>query len=229
MTVNGSGDDFPSTHVFGAIRGDLPARDGHTGELPIVHDATQAPYQDLAPETLDTAWEAAHPPPTGDSEHDDGKSLDVRAPEDSWEDFQHWQRIRILDMLATAVINGTEPAYAARRTACALVSPAAFIARIHENATFTEAGSRPPHRAVDGTPMRCSKCQGIYTLGTGEPDWVIAGREDTTCEPCTLAAPKHAAKPATATVKAKAPAPPGTRRTRPSRARKAAITRTDTP
>ncbi len=56
----------------------------------------------------------------------------------------------------------------------------------------------------NGTPFRCTQCQGVWIGLDGEPDWRIAGREDTTCPPCTLAAPRHAApelpaaKPATA-------------------------------
>ena len=69
-----------------------------------------------------------------------------------------------------------------------------------------------------GTPMRCPDCARIHRPLAGAPDWDVAGREDIACPPCWAARPKHAAKaPAKTAPKAAA----GTRRRRPSQARKA--------
>jgi hypothetical protein len=180
--VNGSGDDFPSTHVFGAVRGE-PVHDGHTGELPAVYDA-------LTPDTLNTEWDLAHPPA---GEH-------TIEPPPVWDQ----QVLMALGIIGDLVQRGREPKEIVNRAAVAL---------LHDP-------GKP------GTPLRCTNCSRVYLAGDGPCDWRMAGRADGMCWDCTLAAPKHAAKPAPAAVKPKAPAPPGTtRRQRPSRARKAAINR----
>jgi hypothetical protein len=115
------------------------------------------------------------------------------------------QVLMALGIIGDLVQRGREPAE---------IVPRAAVALLHD-----------PGKA--GTPLRCTTCSRVYLAGDGVCDWRMAGRSDGPCWECTLAAPKHAAKPAP--VKPKAPAPPGARRTRPSRARKQAITRTDTP
>jgi hypothetical protein len=192
------GDDFTFADIFGPRRGELPARDGHTGELPaitIYADDTPAPYQALTEDTLSTEWENAHPPPVSGKHHHDG------TPPAGWDR----QVLMVVGIIGDGIQRGRPDTEIIGRGAITL---------------------RHDPYAAPGTPL-LGECGHVYMVGDGPPDWRTSGATSGMCYDCTLAAPKHAAKPPPP-AKAPAAAKPAARRRRPSQARKT-VTRPDTP
>jgi hypothetical protein len=237
--TGGSGDDeFTFEDLFGPRRStELPARDGHTGELPAVPDA---PYPALAPDTLDQQWG-----------HDDGHVTSSGTPANlpvlpadrlpyAWHP-QAWAQRRVdhahraeavAAYLAECVTAGLTPEEAQRRARLFMDHGAEAVAwdvwkRTPEGiADSLRQPMLPPVSPADVGSIYAAMAGGkvpviepTAVLTPGEAQALAAGITD-------LRPPSRHAKPAP---KPKAPAPPGTRRTRPSRARKQAITRTDTP
>jgi hypothetical protein len=106
---------------------------------------------------------------------------------------------RVFELIARGILAGHDPKVVTRRAAVLLMCDPTM-----------------------GTPMRCPACSRIHYPLTGDVDWEVAGREDIMCGPCWKAQPKHAVKaaPGKAPRAAAKTAAAGTRRRRPSQARK---------
>jgi hypothetical protein len=238
MTGTSSDDEFTFEDLFGPRRStELPARDGHTGELPAVYDA---PYPDLAPDTLDQQWgrDDGHVTSTGSPANLPVLPAD-RLPY-AWHP-QAWAQRRVdhahrgeavAAYLAECLNAGMKPEEAQRRARIFMDHGAEAVAwdvwkRTPEGiAESLRRPMLPPVSPADVGSIYAAMAGGnvpviepTAVLAPGEAQAMAAGVTD-------LRPPSRHAKPAAA--KPKAPAPPGARRTRPSRARKAAINR-DTP
>jgi hypothetical protein len=225
-------------HVYGP-RNNPAARDGHTGELPAVYDA---PYPDLAPDTLDQQWgrDDGHVTSTGSPANLPVLPAD-RLPY-AWHP-QAWAQRRVdhahraeavAAYLAECLTAGMKPEEAQRRARIFMDHGAEAVAwdvwkRTPEGiADSLRRPMLPPVSPADVGSIYAAMAGGTVpvieptaVLTPGEAQAMAAGVTD-------LRPPSRHAKPAPA--KPKAPTPPGaTRRQRPSRARKAAINRTDTP
>jgi hypothetical protein len=244
MTGTSGDDEFTFEDLFGPRRNtELPARDGHTGELPVVYDETQIPYPDLDPDTLEQVWEASH----GADGHVDGTGTPANLPvlpadrlPYAWHP-QAWAQRRVdhahraeavAAYLAECVTAGLTPEEAQRRARLFMDHGAEAVAwdvwkRTPEGiAESLRRPMLPPVSPADVGSIYAAMAGGkvpvlepTAVLTPGEAQAMAAGVTD-------MRPPSRHAKPAAP--KPKAPAPPGVRRTRPSRARKAAINR-DTP
>jgi hypothetical protein len=230
MSSNGhhDGDDFTFADIFGPRRGELPARDGHTGELPAITGPIPRtpPPSDAEREAAAAAHgylaelaDATAPSPIAEVHHDeDDDPWDAYPVTPTWADtaahylatHQHLddaelrRRTRIIiDGGPEALdwyLNELEPDVIAAR----LRWPMVEVLPSDEGTTYA-ALSKGRRQVDDG----------------GQPYWSVAEehkpgkrrRDDRVIEPTQVIAPD--------------PAKPAARRRRPSQARK--ITRPDTP